>query len=475
MIKILSFIKQNKWVSLYLLFYFVLINLVVLHRWWQFEVYFFDHGIFDQSLWKVAHFMPPLFDHIDINPLHQMGDHFMPSLYLLTPLYWFTNAYEPLLILQNIFVVGSALVMYLLSRKLFDSKLMSGALLIAFTWFFGLQNGLIAGFHTELPALLTLALAFWYLEKENFKWFWIFSMLTLGLKETFVGIIFVLGMYVWMSKKNKRQGFYLMAVSMLYGLFSTKLVIPYFRGDVYAYKSDFSLENLFISWFDSSLKVKTIFISLISFGGLVLFGGSSILFLVQDLFVRFVIGKHAAWDLGMHYSIVWSMLLYFSSIVGVRWLMEKKWYKNVVGFHAGAILFVTIGFHLYLHGPLGLGYNKSFYTHTQTMNFLYDFLGSIPTDGVLMTQNNIATKMTHSYDVMLLRNDYWKYMPDVIAIDIRDGQNPNNGWPGSSELIYERLTEDPNYLENRYSNEQLWFEKVENVDSEYYDKYKKNN
>ena len=470
--KITTYIKHNKWVLLYLLLYFVFISLVVLNRWWQYEIYFFDHGIFDQSLWRVSNFLPPLFDHIDIFPLHQMGDHFMPSLYLLTPLYWFTDAYEPLLIIQNLFVIGSALVMYELSKKMFKSKIMSWALLVSFTWFVGLQNGLIAGFHTELLALFTLSLSFWFLEKGNYKRFWVFVLLTLGLKEVFVGIVFALGLYVLISKKMMKQGILLMLVAGLYWVFATKVMIPLFRGDVYLYTEGFSLNNILTGWFDSPLKIKTIMISLMSFGGLVVFGGASTFLLIQDIFIRFVIGKPASWDLGMHYSLMWSILLYFSSIMGVGWLMKKKWYKKSVKFHAILILFVSFGFHLYLHGPLGLGYNKSFYSHTKTMSFLDDFLNQIPNKDLIMTQNNMAVKLTHTHNVMLLRGDYWRFMPDVIAIDIRDGQNPNNSWPWSSQKIYVKLLDDPNYEENKYADEQVWFEKVDDVDMSYYDKKK---
>ena len=92
-----------------------------------------------------------------------------------------------------------------------------------------------------------------------------------------------------------------------------------------------------------------------------------------------------------------------------------------------------------------------------------------------MTQNNMAVKLTHTHNVILLRSDYWRFMPDVIAIDIRDGQNPNNSWPWSSQKIYEKLLNDPNYEENKYADEQVWFEKVDDVDESYYEKNKKKN
>ena len=105
--------------------------------------------------------------------ISQFGDHFTPTLYIFTPIYWITNSYEPILVIGNILTVASAFVLYLIARKRIKSGLMVFAIILAYTLFIGLQNTIIANLHTELPALLTLALTLLAIERKKWKLFWI--------------------------------------------------------------------------------------------------------------------------------------------------------------------------------------------------------------------------------------------------------------------------------------------------------------
>ena len=60
--------------------------LVSLHRFWQFEVFYYDFGIFDSAIWKAAHFTAPIIDHFVVGGKVIFADHFSPSIFLLSPL-----------------------------------------------------------------------------------------------------------------------------------------------------------------------------------------------------------------------------------------------------------------------------------------------------------------------------------------------------------------------------------------------------
>lgn len=444
---------------MYLALYFIAINLVVLNRFWQFEAFYFDHGIYDSSLWQVAHGTWPIIDHIEDGFIRQFGDHFTPTMYLLTPLYLLTQKYEPLLILENIFVTSSAFILFLIAARKVKNCLMVFALTVAYTLFIGLQNAIIANFHTELITVLTLALALWAMDLKKWKLFWLFLLLTLGTKQNFAAIGVGLGIFLLFSSERK-QGIWVIFASLAYYLFATKLAIPVLGLRSYGYGTHlYSLREMVSALFLPPIKLQTVATTFVTFGFLPLFnlGFSPAIF--QDFGTRFVFSTPARWDLGLHYNATLAVLVSYGSILGVVFLAKFKSYRRLIWVHAIIIIVIVLCLHRFIyHGPLGLAYNPDFYRHTSDMKFLKNFVAKVPPEKMVMTQNNLAPYLTHSNSVMLLRDEYWKFMPEVIAIDIRNGQNPANYWPlnlFSLTQLQKRLSQDPNYSEVKITNQQI--------------------
>lgn len=460
-----SFIKKYWFVVLYLALYFIAINLVVLNRFWQFEAFYFDHGIYDSSLWQVAHGTWPIIDHIEDGFIRQFGDHFTPTMYLLTPLYLLTERYEPLLILENIFVTSSAFILFLIAARKVKSRLMVFALTVAYTLFIGLQNAIIANFHTELIAVLTLALALWAMDLKKWKLFWLFLLLTFGTKQNFAAIGVGLGIFLVFSSERK-QGIWVIFASLAYYLFATKLAIPILGLRPYGYETHlYSLREMVSALFLPPIKLQTAVTTFVTFGFLPLFSLSFLPAIFQDFGTRFVFSTPARWDLGLHYNATLAVLASYGSILGVVFLAKFNSYRRLIWVHAIIIIALVLVLHRFIyHGPIGLVFNKDFYGHTANFEFLRKFTRSIPTGGLVMTQNNIAPYLTHSHNVMLLRDDYYVWNPHVIAIDTRQGQNPSNYWPTTVVnflKLQKRLASDKNYKVKKISNEQLIYMRLE--------------
>lgn len=455
--------------------YFLCINAVTIFRFWQFEVYYFDHGIFDQSLWNVAHFRPPLIDHLESNFTNQLADHFVPTMYLLSPLYWFTSSYIAIIILDNIFVVGSAIVLFLTGKKLLKSDFMAFTITLAYALFIGLQNAVIANFHTEIPALLTLSLTLNMLLRKKWKWFFVFLLLTLGLKESFVSIGTMLGVYLLLIKEW-RVGITTIITSILYYVIAVKIIMENILGTPYGYQLNYvDLYSTVLLFFSPAIKIDTLFISFTSFGFLPLFDPFFLLVILQDYFGRFVlVNTPARIDLGLHYNAMVSVLLAFGAILGLKNIKNHLHLENKFLYVYCLIIIISIlVIHHKRHGPLGLSYNKVFYSQTKDVDFLRTFISKIPNTGLVMTQNNIAPQLTHSHNIVLLRDSYWEWMPDVIAIDVRPGQNPNNYWPmppSSFERFYGNIKKDPNYKLNGLTDTQLIYVKQKRIDKNWYKK-----
>jgi uncharacterized membrane protein len=411
----LVFIKRYWFILLYLGLYFIAINAVVLNRFWQFEALYFDHGIFDSSLWQVAHLHIPIIDHNEAGFISQLTDHFSPTMYLLVPIYWLWTTYEPLLVIGNLFVVASAFVVLLIAKGRITNSLFVFAIIIAYTLYIGLQNTIIANFHTELIALLTIGITLLAIEKKKWVWYWVFLVLTLGTKENFASIGLGIGIYVFFL--NHRVGAVTIILSVIYYFLITKVAIPN-----YAY-GQIAFGNFFLP----TVKTETMLVSFATFGFLPLGAITFPPSIFQDFFGRFVINAGSErWDLGMHYNATLGILLSYGTI-----LVASKLNKKLVLIFTLIIISTTVYFHRFkYHGPLGLAYNPVFYQHTGEMFFTKDFLSHVPKNKTVMTLNNLATYLTHTNSVMLLRGDYRKYKPDIIVLDLRPGQNPVNFWPG---------------------------------------------
>lgn len=388
----------------------------------------------------MAHLQKPIIDHLEDGFISQFGDHFTPTLYLLTPVYWLTNSYEPILIIGNLFVALSAYVLYLIARKRIKSSLMIFAVILAYTLFIGLQNTIIANLHTELPALLTLALTIWAIENKKWRTYWLFLILTLGCKQNFAAIGVGLGIYLFFLKE-KKVGLFTVIFSLAYYFLVTKIVISN-----YLYGLAFNF-----SW--NSMKTETVFASLATFGFLPLGTITFLPTILQDFITRFFFSTPARWDLGLHYNATLAVFLTYGSI-----LTASKLNKKLLTFFAILIICLTLYFHRFkYHGALGLSYNPDFYRHTSEMKFVTDFLKQIPTNKSVMTNNNLAPYLTHTNKVMLMSANR---DPEVIALDIRDGQNPVNFWPSTFAAtinLKNRLATDSAFIYVRISDSQFIF------------------
>ncbi len=141
----------------YIILYTLAAVLVSLHRFWQYEVFYYDFGLFDQAIWNVAHGKAPIIDHLVMGGKLIFADHLSPSLFLLSPLYWFTHRQEILLIAQALAVGASALVIYTVARKMLHGSWLGFCTIVSYTLFVGLQNALIYDIHEVTFATLPLA------------------------------------------------------------------------------------------------------------------------------------------------------------------------------------------------------------------------------------------------------------------------------------------------------------------------------
>lgn len=424
-------------------------------RYYQYESFYFDFGIFDRALWLVSHFQIPLVYHPNFHGTEKIifADHFNPSLFLLAPLYWITERREVFLIFQAISVGLGILIGYRLSLLAVKNSIVRVGLVMCFMLFAGLQNALISDIHDATHAVLPLMIAFWAIFRKKWVVYFVMVLIILGFKESFAGLIVGLGIYLLWLKKYK-QGCITIIFSLLWFFIVTNFVIPYFSGGEYFYLS--SANTSFTNFFQPFIKIKTLFYSFLSFGFLPLFYPPLLPAIFENFFERFGSLAPTRWDLGLHYSALLAPLFFVSSLRVVAFLENKKFNKNTISILG--VLLILISFILYrfiLHGPLALFYNPAFYSVSSRNAYVDTFIAHIPTKGLIMTQNDIALRLTH-HNVILLDINIDSQKPDVVALNLTPGQNPNVYFPVNfekAEKIKNILLHDDNYKVIKYGNE----------------------
>lgn len=440
--------------------------LVSLNRFWQYEVSYIDFGQYDQTLWRVSRFEAPIMHHFIHGEINVFGDHVTPSVFLLAPLYWFTQRSEIILIAQAVVVGLSGYLLYDLAKHVLQDKLLSLSVLISYFLFTGLQNAVITEFHELTIMTLPLMSTIWAFVKNKKKLYFLFLVLTLGFKETTFALGIGIGIATFFLRKDWRKiSIATVLLSIVWGLIAFKVILPYFSKGAYLYSSSLP-EGLFEKVYalvDHPLKRHTLFFSFLSFTFLPLFAWQFWGAILQDYAVRFLpLHFTTRWDLGMHYNAQSAVLLAVSSVYGLRFILEKlRIKKQYIHIFAIFIIFNAVFlFRFVLHGPFLLVSNKAFYEHTKDFKFLEAMVAKVPKDAVVMTQNNLASRFTHQ-QVWLLRFDYKKYNPDYILIDDRIGQNPNNffGTEKNIDSIITKLKTDSDYRLVYTTKEQFIFKR----------------
>lgn len=436
--------------------------LVSLNRYWQYEAFYIDFGQYDQAIWQVAHFQPPMIDHWIHGFILIFGDHFTPSIFLLSPLYWLTSSKVMILYAQAITVGLSGLVLYSIGKEVLKDRFISISILICYFLFVGLQNAVITEFHELTVMTLFFMLTFWaFVKKKKFLYFF-FLFTMLGFKEVTFLIGISLGIAVFMiDKKWRKEAIATIILSIFWGVIALKFVIPYFSSGKYLYAENIpdTISGKLLALFDHPLKRHTLFYSFFSFGFLPIFSPAFWLLIIQDYASRFIpegIGTRIG--LGLHYNAQSAVILSLASIFALRSAQKLRQFSKFLPL-VGVIFIINaiILYRFILHGPFALAYNPVFYTHTKDFEFLDKMVQMVPPNATVSTHNNLASRFTHQR-VWLLKDSYEIHKPEYILIDNRQGQNPNNfTGTGSLDPILRAILNDPNYQAIYRTKEQYVF------------------
>lgn len=428
-------------------------------RHWRFASSGFDLGIFDQLLWQYHRFAVPVNTVRDIPNL--LGDHFHPLLIVLTPLYWVFPHAETLLIVQAVLVASSAIPVFLFARDRLGVWPGYG-MMVAYLSFWGILHGVAYDFHEVALAVPLIAWAIYFLRKEQFRYLLVCLAALLLVKEDQALLVAMFG-FLLLGTKQKKLGVGVIAVSGIWLLLVTKLIVPWLSGGPYVYWSYTALGSsplaalayvvshpitalkLLVS---PALKRHTLWSIFSRF--LVLPVGSTLLILAIPLLAaRFFSSNQNFWTTDFHYTMTLSPILAMATI---ETLTRLKRFKYVVPVLVVALIAINLG--TLSKTPHKALADPSFYGVQAEMQPGYRALALIPDDAAVAAQDAIVPHLSDreviyglnpskpfpsvEYIVVSDKVSTWPFanFADVAAYAQRDGFEEifsESGW-----LVYKR-------------------------------------
>lgn len=432
--------------------------LISINRFYQFDTFYYDFGIFDQAIWKVAHFRAPIIDHHNVGGNWIFGDHFNPALFLLSPLYWLTSKQEIIFIAQSVMASMAGYVLYLSSLRLTKNSFASLVVQICFYLFAGLQNAILTDFHEVTIATLPLSLMIYALVTDNKKLYGFSTIWFMLYKESSFLIASGLHLYGFITKSSWRTYLAILGSACIgYSYLAMKVFIPYFSG---RFQYNVLLGQTFSSalsqLYNPVIKQKTVIDSLNSFSFTGLF--TPLLWPTYLLHYagRFWSEAGTRWDIGMHYNAEIAPVYAFSMMLFIKKISSYS-YKII---YVVASLFVVNALYMNyfkLKRPFFMGINPALYKASARTVDIRKFIQELPEGPTIMAQNSLAAHLSHK-NLRLMRDNYKLYNPDYIFFDTNPDQNGNN-WFGlnNKDKFLENVTSDPDYkLVKQISSYQLY-------------------
>lgn len=379
----------------------------------------FDLGIFDQAVWQISNLHTPWssFRHLNL-----LGDHFSPILLLLAPIYWLWSSPEALLCLQALGGGLSLLPLVLIAEDVWhlDSQLKNVVFPIfglVYLTYIGLQDALLFDFHPEtmmISVFSTLLLAVHFSRRGLF---WFMYLLILITKEEMALVLFLLGIYLWLVKKERRWGLTAGFLAISYFLLVVFVIMPLLNGGFVGggylnftnlgsspweiLRNGFLHPNLIFREFTWPLiKVKTLIDLLLPFLFLPLFSLISIMLSLPLLAGRFLSVSPLRWGLGFHYYVTMAPILTLGMIYSLKRL------SSLVR-HPGWLIFTSLGgmllVSLYLSFKLSSPLQRTFLTREAGNPYarleLESVLAHIPEGASVSAQSGLAPHLSHRKEI----------------------------------------------------------------------------
>jgi uncharacterized membrane protein len=441
--------KRNDYlVAAGIFLYTTIFSIFTISRYKALYVFAYDFGIFEQMLWSTinGNFMYQTINEISFN---HFGIHFQPILLALLPIYFMFPQGETLLILQSLFIGLGALPIYLIAKR--ELKNPSIVFPVAYLLYSPMHNVNLFDFHPVAFAPFLLGFTWYYMEKNDSKKFLIFSLLSLTIKESIFTIIFIIGLYSAVFKKNLKIGTAVSAAALLWGIISIFYIIPSISGVPYIFASGNAVNDTLASFpFSNFVKLLYEFAKPVGF--------TSLFYPIPLIVTGALLIRHSMYNVNEimyhQYPASIAVFIFISSIYFVSrttpWIAKKLKYKREK-LQSYAVALVLLSSLLTFANSSIFDLKEIHYKQTEHDRIGLEIIALIPENASVSSQVHLVPRLTHrKYSFMLGRTpEEWKYNVDYVMFDTRP-ETVRELWPfaqdiNSYNLLIQSYIDNENY------------------------------
>ena len=172
------------------------------------------------------------------------GAHLYLIIFLILPVYALFQSPLTLLFLQSIFLGMAAYPLYLLARSRLNQTF-SLSIAVAYLLYPSVGYMNLFETHFDIYEIFFIFFALYYFERENFKRFLVFIILTLSCKENASLAVAMLGIYALIRKKPIKWVLFPLLAGVSWFLLAVKLIVPHFARDAELYRGGFIFSHYY--------------------------------------------------------------------------------------------------------------------------------------------------------------------------------------------------------------------------------------
>lgn len=466
----LSFVKKyGIWVLI--IFFALAYCFWSVNRHNRFQTDAVDLAIFDQPLWRLSRFEPPL-STIKFNTYpgeNLFGDHFHPIIIPLAFLFRIWDDVRIVLVAQALLAVFSVYPVYLLARRRVN-VFFALSLCFAYLAFIGFQTALDYDFHEVTAGVSIIAWATYFLETGKLRFFYIFMFLGFLLKEDVPLIFTGLGILLVIQHRKYRHGIFVIFLTLLYYYMLTNYIIPYFKHDRFAYEeldpiigkttSDLFVKSLtnpllvIKTFFLPPVKFKTMLNLIGSFAFLPFLAPTSLIPIIPNFISRFLTGLGQRWLIRYQYNIILTPLFAFGAISGLLSLHsllkrfgKGSWIPKSTIIFSLLLILAPVVQTVRTNSPFTRILNPASYSAEPRFALEYKLLAQIPKDPrvSVMAQSSFVPHLSHRYEIYRFEDWVIKAKkPKYVIMSVDEGSDPPYGREVLTEKILS-LSKNPDY------------------------------
>lgn len=227
--------NADRFIWVFIGIYVALFTYLSFLKFFSFGYYDWDFASDHIVLWNTLH---GRWLHYPFLEQNIFGAHLYVIIFLLLPIYALLQHPLALLFLQSLFLGLAAYPLYLFA-KLFLNR--TFALIVSLVYLLYPSIGFINLFeaHFEIYEIFFLFFALYFFERQHFRNFMIFLLLTLSCKENASLVVFMFGLYGWLRRRPRPWILAPLCLGATWFWLAVKIVIPHFAKDATLYQEGF--------------------------------------------------------------------------------------------------------------------------------------------------------------------------------------------------------------------------------------------